>query len=70
MTLVTYHETGRSGSHPSSLTSFFRPVLSAALKLRNEWHRRQTEKMLEALPSDIRKDIGWPTSVQGPVHRP
>ncbi len=25
------------------------------------WERRQAEKVLEALPANLRKDIGWPT---------
>jgi hypothetical protein len=28
-----------------------------------EWQRRKTERMLESLPQEIRKDIGWPTSI-------
>lgn len=59
MTMITYHESGRS--RPSSFTSFFQPVIRLAARLRREWHLRQTERMLEALPSEIRKDIGWPT---------
>ncbi|SIQ56769.1 hypothetical protein SAMN05880590_105188 [Rhizobium sp. RU35A] len=26
------------------------------------YRRRQTERMLEALPFDLRKDLGWPAS--------
>ena len=29
--------------------------------------RRRTERLLGALPTDIRKDIGWPDSVQGRI---
>ena len=39
------------------------------LRLRAQWRRRQTEKMLESLPSDIRKDIGWPSIASGPDAR-
>jgi hypothetical protein len=33
-----------------------------SLKLRENWRRRQTEKLLEGLDPAIRKDIGWPTT--------
>ena len=29
--------------------------------------RRRTERLLGALPNDVRKDIGWPDSVQGRI---
>ncbi|MGK6315947.1 hypothetical protein [Neorhizobium sp. DT-125] len=62
MTMITYQGSERSRVRPSSFASFIRPVLLIALKLRDEWRRRKTEKMLESLPTEIRKDIGWPTS--------
>lgn len=44
------------------LQSVARPIVSLATRVHAEWRHRQTEKMLESLPSEIRKDIGWPTT--------
>lgn len=62
MTMIIYQESDRSRSRPSSFASLVRPALLLIVKLRNDWHRRQTERMLEGLDLDIRKDIGWPSS--------
>ena len=62
MTMITYQESDRSRFRPSSFASFLRPALNLVLKFRDEWRRRQTEKMLEGLPVEVRKDIGWPTT--------
>jgi len=58
--MISHHGSARSRVRPSSFASFAHPVLLAALKFRDEWRRRQSEKMLENLPAEIRKDIGWP----------
>ena len=42
--------------------SFARPITKLTAQLQLRWRQHQTEKMLESLPSEIRKDIGWPTS--------
>lgn len=59
MTTISYH-----GSHgrPSPLSALFHNVTDLPARLRQEWRLRQTQKMLESLPAEIRKDIGWPTS--------
>ena len=62
MTMIAYHASDRSRSRPSSFASFLRPTLLVVEKLRSDWRRRQTEKMLESLPAEVRKDIGWPTT--------
>jgi hypothetical protein len=49
-------------THSSSWQTVTRPIISLASRVHAEWRHRQTERMLESLPSDIRKDIGWPTS--------
>ena len=36
------------------------PVARLAARIRVEWHRRRTERILAHLPAEIRKDIGWP----------
>jgi len=35
----------------------------------NRWERHQAEKVLEALPADIRKDIGWPATTEESARR-
>lgn len=60
MTMMTYHETERERTSP--LAGFFGSIIELPARLHREWRRRQTEKMLEALPREIRKDIGWPAS--------
>lgn len=62
MTMITYQESDRSRFRPSSFASFVYPALRLILKIRDERRRRQTEKVLEGLPAEIRKDIGWPTT--------
>ena len=31
-------------------------------RVRDGWKRWQTERAIEAMPADMRKDIGWPTT--------
>lgn len=58
MTSLTYRDGGKGlssyGSH-SSLASY-------ADKLVRAWRRWQTERQIESMPMDIRKDIGWPSA--------
>ncbi|UIK07447.1 hypothetical protein [Neorhizobium galegae] len=69
MTMITYQESDRSRLRPSSFASLIRPALNAVISLRDQWRRRQTERMLEGLPAEIRKDIGWPTTNAAPHRR-
>jgi hypothetical protein len=46
----------RTHSHTRSLSGFVVGRISA---LRAAWARRQTMRELEAMPFDVRKDIGW-----------
>ncbi|MBW6424643.1 hypothetical protein KX729_24635 [Rhizobium sp. XQZ8] len=69
MTMITYQEGERSRFRPSPFVSFIRPAVVTVLALREAWRRRQTEKMLEGLPTEIRKDIGWPTTNAAPSRR-
>jgi hypothetical protein len=63
MTTLTLRNSGHlparasSATHVSKLSTFAERVIES-------WNRRKTERMLEGLPVDIRKDIGWPTSDQ------
>ena len=42
------------------IRSLGRPLARLASHVQEEWRHRRTEKLLESLPADIRKDIGWP----------
>jgi hypothetical protein len=53
--------TATTGFNSSALT---RPVLRLTRFIQTEITRRRTERMLEGLPFDIRKDIGWPAPDQ------
>lgn len=63
MTTISYLDQRRPGapskprnSSPHQAMSLFERAIAA-------WHRRKTERMLEGLPQEIRKDIGWPTTI-------
>lgn len=62
MSMMTYQESTRSRVGTLSLASLFGPAFAAITRLTDAWRRRQTERMLEGLDPDIRKDIGWPTT--------
>ncbi len=58
MTSITFRDGGKShssyGSH-SSLGSFADKIVRA-------YRRWQTERQIESMPMDVRKDIGWPSA--------
>lgn len=58
MTTITFRDGGKS------LSSFGRysSLGSYANKLVRAWRRWQTERQIESMPFDIRKDIGWPSA--------
>ncbi|GAA3112437.1 hypothetical protein GCM10010520_65850 [Rhizobium viscosum] len=58
MTSMTYRDGGKSVSSHSSHSS----IGSYADKLVRAWRRWQTERQIESMPFDIRKDIGWPSA--------
>lgn len=75
MTIIIDHRPVRRTSHgfglrprPQPATGPVRRMLSAGLSAASQWiaaqriahQRRQTARMLEALPYDVRKDLGWP----------
>jgi hypothetical protein len=51
--------TTHSPDHSHHLIS---DALHSLLHLRQSWSRHRTERLLESLPAEIRKDIGWPTA--------
>jgi hypothetical protein len=58
MTTITYRGSDRTIS--SSEGHF--DVANYARSLLSAWRRWQTARELEAMPFDIRKDIGWPSA--------
>lgn len=42
--------------------SLYSPLVRLADHVHTQWRHRQTERILQALPAEIRKDIGWPTT--------
>lgn len=68
MTMITY-ESERSRFRPSPFATFIRPAILTVVRARDAWRRRQTERMLEGLPTEIRKDIGWPATNAAPSRR-
>jgi len=61
MTTLTYRGNGRT---LSSSEGHFN-VVNYARNLLRAWKRRQTAREIEAMPFDIRKDIGWPSTDDG-----
>lgn len=51
----------RSYGHSWHIRSLGRPFARLVAHVQEEWRHRQTERLLESLPAEIRKDIGWPT---------
>jgi hypothetical protein len=63
MTTITYLDQRRSGSSAPATTTCHGFISTFAERAAAAWNRRKTERMLEGLPQEIRKDIGWPTTV-------
>jgi hypothetical protein len=63
MTTITYLDERRLGASSKPQTSRPQQVMSLFDRAVAAWNRRKTERMLEGLPQEIRKDIGWPTSI-------
>jgi hypothetical protein len=62
MSITTYRESEHSRPSQSIFTTYLALALSAVSELRDAWRRRQNEHVLEGLPTEIRKDIGWPST--------
>ncbi len=63
MTLASFGTTtgSRTFRRPLPLAALAAPFVSAATQLRGWQNRRRTERALEGMPLDLRKDIGWPS---------
>lgn len=62
MSIMTYRESVQPRPSQSSFATYVGLALSTVSSLRDAWRRRQNEQVLEGLPSEIRKDIGWPST--------
>lgn len=60
--ITTLHRQPAAMHSPVSLRQARRPLESFIHRLRSGWDRWQTERAIEAMPAEMRKDIGWPTS--------
>lgn len=63
MTTITYLDQRRLGASPKPRASATQQAISLFERVIAAWNRRKTERMLEGLPQEIRKDIGWPTTI-------
>jgi len=61
MTVITYLDQRRPGGSSKPRNTYPQPSLFE--RAIAAWNRRKTERMLEGLPQEIRKDIGWPTTI-------
>ncbi|MGI2031849.1 hypothetical protein ACRQ1B_05595 [Rhizobium panacihumi] len=59
MAMFTSHHTHKSHS---PLSAAWGIVSDGIAEVRASWRRRKTAEMIESLPPELRKDIGWPTS--------
>jgi len=62
MSIMTYRESVQPRTSQSSFAIYVGLALSTISNLRDAWRRRQNEQVLEGLPPEIRKDIGWPST--------
>ena len=60
MTMITYH--GGSGSSLRQKKNWLSRFVELSTDLYASWRRRQNLRILENLPADTLKDIGWPTT--------
>ncbi|MDE1994218.1 MAG: hypothetical protein KGI75_17070 [Rhizobiaceae bacterium] len=57
MTTITYRETGRMrGTAPSS------GMMQFITQIADRWQQWRSERELESLSLDMRKDLGWPAA--------
>jgi hypothetical protein len=63
MTTVTYLGQRRPAGQHLTVGLLLQWLASPFARMLAASRRRKTERMLEGLPQEIRKDIGWPTTV-------
>ncbi|MDL2397673.1 hypothetical protein [Rhizobium mayense] len=56
MTTITYRDSGRMRTTLPSGSGF----VQFATRIADRWQRWRTERELESLSDDMRKDLGWP----------
>jgi hypothetical protein len=60
VTSLHVHHPRKTHLHEPSALDALRVLVARVMVA---WQRRKTERMLEGLPQEIRKDIGWPTTI-------
>ena len=63
MTTITYLDQRRVGASSKPRNGVQKQITFLFERVVAAWNRRKTERMLEGLPQEIRKDIGWPTTI-------
>jgi hypothetical protein len=63
MATITYLDRKAAKANNASVAGFGQRAALILERLTAHWNRRKTERMLEGLPREIRKDIGWPTTI-------
>jgi len=61
MTMITYRDTSKRPSLPSSITGGF-SLSALTARLSDRWSKWQAAREFEAMPLDMRKDFGWPAA--------
>ncbi|MEZ2127198.1 MULTISPECIES: hypothetical protein [unclassified Sinorhizobium] len=69
MTTIHYISTGKGPASLVPTQSSSTHVFDFARKLARRWHRWQTQREIESMPFEIRKDIGWPTAYEDEARR-
>lgn len=62
MTSINYSDGYGRPIRPAPATGLFQPLGRLVANAHSSWNRWQQERALEAMPADMRKDLGWPTS--------
>jgi hypothetical protein len=63
MANVTYLDHHRPATSTAPRTDLLTRLTAFRERALAAWNRHKTERMLEGLPQEIRKDIGWPTTI-------
>lgn len=58
MTTITYRDTDRTRGAPASSGGFV-PFIT---RIADRWQQWHSERELESLSDDMRKDLGWPVA--------
>ncbi len=62
MTTITYRQTGREQSSLRSGRGIVAQISAYTTKFTNHWKQLRDAREIEFMPSDMRKDFGWPAT--------